>query len=67
MNEFDSIVGSAREAFARAATPAYGEMEEWIRRHLHLTTLKYQLMDDMVASIGLPKDRLCTYCWDGQE
>ncbi len=53
--------------FARAATPAYGEMEEWIRRHLHLTTLKYQLMDDMVASIGLPKDRLCTYCWDGQE
>ncbi len=53
--------------FARAGTPAYEAMEEWIRRHLGLSTLKYQLLDDMVAAIGLPKDKLCTYCWDGQE
>lgn len=53
--------------FARAGTPAYEGMEEWIRRHLGLTTLKYQLLDDMVSAIGLPKDKLCTYCWDGQE
>jgi len=24
-------------------------------------------MDDLVAAIGLPKDRLCTFCWDGAE
>ena len=22
---------------------------------------------DLVKSIGLPKECLCTYCWDGQE
>jgi amidophosphoribosyltransferase len=42
-------------------------MEEWIRLHLGLTTLKYQVLDDLVAAIGLPQSRLCTYCWDGQE
>ena len=42
-------------------------MEEWIRRHLDLTTLKYQVLDDLVAAIGLPKEKLCTYCWDGVE
>jgi amidophosphoribosyltransferase len=40
-------------------------MIDRIRGQLHLTTLKYQRMDDMVAAIGLPKDRLCTHCWDG--
>ncbi len=54
-------------AYARAGTSAYDEMEEWIRRHLDLTTLKYQVLDDLVAAIGLPKEKLCTYCWDGVE
>jgi len=27
--------------------------------------LKYQRLDDLVAAIGLPKCKLCTYCWDG--
>ncbi len=36
-----------------------------IRQRLHLTTLKYQTMDDLVHAIGLPKDKLCTHCWDG--
>ena len=42
-------------------------MVERIRKRLNLTTLKYQHLDDLVAAIGLPKDKLCTYCWDGQE
>jgi len=53
--------------FTRAGTPRYEKMEEWICGHLNLTTLKYQEMDDMIAAIGLPKEKLCTYCWDGQE
>ena len=24
-------------------------------------------LDDLVKAIGLPKDNLCTYCWDGCE
>jgi len=48
-------------------TYKYQAMEERIRRRLNLTTLKYQRLEDLVAAIGLPKERLCTYCWDGVE
>jgi amidophosphoribosyltransferase len=34
---------------------------------LKLTSLKYQRLPDLVEAIGLPKGRLCTYCWDGAE
>jgi amidophosphoribosyltransferase len=54
-------------AYAHAGTAIYDEMVDWIRRQLNLTTLKYQVMDDLVTAIGLPKEKLCTYCWDGQE
>ena len=42
-------------------------MIEQIRKRLKLTTLKYQELDDLVKAIGLPKEKLCTYCWDGME
>jgi amidophosphoribosyltransferase len=40
-------------------------MVENIRRELRLTTLRYQRLEDLVAAIDLPKDCLCTHCWDG--
>ncbi len=54
-------------AFVRPDADGFAGMEEWIRRRLGLTSLKYQLMEDLVAAIGLPKEKLCTYCWDGVE
>jgi amidophosphoribosyltransferase len=47
------------------STPQYAEMVEHIRQRLRLTTLRYQRLDDLVEAIGLPKDKLCTFCWDG--
>lgn len=43
----------------------YGIMVEKIRKNLDLTTLKYQKLDDLVDAIGMPKEKLCTHCWDG--
>jgi len=45
----------------------HAAMVERIRERLTLTSLKYQRMPDLVKAIGLPKERLCTYCWDGTE
>lgn len=45
----------------------YCAMVEAIRERLGLTTLQYQRLDDLVEAIGLPKEKLCTYCWDGVE
>jgi len=41
-------------------------MVDWIRDNLGLTTLRYQRLDDMVAAIGMPREKLCTYCWNGE-
>ncbi len=40
-------------------------MIDQIRQRLRLTSLKYQRLDDLVEAIGLPKEKLCTHCWDG--
>jgi len=43
----------------------YKKMIEWITKDLEVTTLRYQTVDDMVEAVGLPKERLCLYCWTG--
>ncbi len=53
--------------YSRPESEKYLAMEERIRGRLNLTSLKYQHLDDLVAAIGLPKEKLCTYCWDGEE
>ena len=45
----------------------YKDMVEYIRKNLGFTSLAFQRLDDVVAAIGLPKERLCTYCWDGKD
>jgi len=59
--------GGDLKAFANPDSDKYKAMIESIRKQLHLTSLKYQRLDDLVRTIGLPKEKLCTYCWDGAE
>ena len=40
-------------------------MVDQIRKRLRLTSLKYQQLEHLVTAIGLPKEKLCTHCWDG--
>ncbi|HOS25989.1 MAG TPA: amidophosphoribosyltransferase, partial [Deltaproteobacteria bacterium] len=53
------------EEYARAGSEKNLAMVEKIRQRLGLTSLKFQTMDDLVEAIGLPKEKLCTHCWDG--
>lgn len=48
-------------------SPKYDRMVEEIRKELNFTTLRYNRLDDMLAAVGLPEDKLCTYCWNGKE
>ncbi|NQU75872.1 MAG: amidophosphoribosyltransferase [Planctomycetes bacterium] len=54
-------------AYADPDSEKYAAMVEGIRKRLNLTSLRYQRLSDMVEAIGLPKAKLCTYCWDGAE
>ncbi|HOF20518.1 MAG TPA: amidophosphoribosyltransferase [Bacteroidales bacterium] len=43
----------------------YRKMVEKIAEKLDLDSLLYQRLDDLIAAIGLPREKLCTHCWDG--
>ena len=55
------------EEYIDPTSTRYAEMLEDIRKQLNFTTLRYHRLDDMIESIGLPKCKLCTYCFDGKE
>lgn len=51
--------------YAQAGSGKNLEMIALICKRLKLTSLKYQALDDLIDAIGLPKEKLCTHCWDG--
>jgi amidophosphoribosyltransferase len=67
IKELEGEDGKDLAAYADCDSDKHCAMVERIARRLNLTTLKYQRLDDLVAAIGLPKEKLCTYCWDGAE
>ncbi len=50
--------------YANPDSDKHKEMVQIMCKHLQLTTLRFQRLDDLVAAIGLPKEQLCTHCWD---
>ncbi len=52
------------DEYARHGSEKNLAMIDRIREQLYLTSLKYQNLDELVEAIGLPKERLCTHCWD---
>jgi len=67
IKEIEGHDGPPPPEYANPVSDKHRAMVERIRQRLGLTTLKYQQLDDLVAAIGLPKERVCTYCWDGAE
>ena len=63
--EIEGRDGKNLEEYAITDSDKNLQMVECIRRQLKLTTLKFQKMNDLVEAIGLPKEKLCTHCWDG--
>ena len=55
----------ALKEYTTAGTDRYNRMVEEIRKSLGLTSLKYQSIESLVKAIGLPKEKICTFCFDG--
>lgn len=53
------------DAYATTGSPEYGAMVREIADRLGLTSVSFSKLEDLVASIRLPKCRLCTHCFDG--
>jgi amidophosphoribosyltransferase len=65
IQEIEGTEANHLEEYAKPGTDRYYEMIEKIRQKIGVTTLKYQKLDDLVEAIGLPKEKICTHCWDG--
>ncbi|MDF1570653.1 MAG: amidophosphoribosyltransferase [Bacteroidales bacterium] len=52
------------EEYADPTSERYRIMVEKIAENLGIDSLMYQDLDDLVEAIGLPKEKLCTHCWD---
>ena len=53
------------DKYAQTDSPEYQRMVGEIARRLGLSSLKFARIEDLVESIGLPKERVCTHCFDG--
>ena len=53
------------EKYATTGSPEYQKLVEIIRGRFGLNSLKFNTLETLVESIGLPKCKLCTHCFDG--
>ncbi len=53
------------DLYATTGSPQYEALVEKIRERFGLTSLKFNPIETLVESIGLPKCRICTHCFDG--
>lgn len=65
VKELEQKEGVDMKEYSDCNSAKYAAMVDKIRENLDLTTLKFQSLDDLVEAIGLPKEKLCTHCWDG--
>ncbi len=65
--ENGNVTDEVLKEYTNPDSPKYEAMVEEIRKELHFTTLRFNRLDDMLDAVGIDKDKLCTYCWDGRE
>ena len=53
------------EKYTTYGTPEYNDMVEYMRKEINVDSLKFCTIDNLVKSIGLPKEMICTHCFDG--
>ncbi|MCF0113753.1 MAG: amidophosphoribosyltransferase [Erysipelotrichaceae bacterium] len=55
------------QEYADPNTEKYHNMIALIGKKLNFTSLRYQRLDDLLESVHIPQENMCTYCWNGKE
>lgn len=63
--EGENISAERLKRYADPESEEYRVLQEEIRKDMKFTTLRYMRIDDMIRATGLPKEKVCTHCWDG--
>lgn len=51
--------------YSKTDSVKYRQLVEHIRARFDITSLKFNSLENLVKAIGLPKESLCTHCFDG--
>ncbi len=65
--EGENVGADVLSEYANPDSDRYANMNEEIRKELNFTSLRYHRLDDLIESVGIDKDKLCTFCWNGVE
>ena len=65
--EGEEVSTEVLQEYADPDNPKYQKMVDKICEKLNFTSLRYHRLDDMLESVGIDPDKLCTYCWNGKE
>ena len=65
IQDFEGNANSKLDLYATTDSPQYKRMVEEIGRRLGLTSVKFNKIETLVKAIGMPKERICTHCFDG--
>lgn len=65
IRDFEGDADKNVDKYVDSNSPEYQAMIEEMCKRLNLSSLKFSSLDTLVASIGLPKCKICTHCFDG--
>lgn len=65
--EGDNVSDETIKEYTDPDSEKYQNMVDKIREKLHFTSLRFHRLDDMIDAVGIGADKLCTYCWNGEE
>ena len=65
IRDFEGDENAKLEKYSTTDSPEYKRMVDEIARRLGLTTLRFNKIETLIESIGLPKCKVCTHCFDG--
>lgn len=65
IKDFEGDENKNLDLYTRTDSPEYKHMVEEIAKRLSLDSLKFSKLETLVKAIGLPKEQICTHCFDG--
>jgi len=65
IRDFEGDDKAKLEKYATTDSPEYKRMVREIARRLGLSSLKFAKLENLIQSIGMPKCKVCTHCFDG--
>ena len=65
IQDFEGDPNKNLDKYATTDSPEYKRMVEEIGRRLGLSSVKFNKIETLIDAIGLPKERVCTHCFDG--